>query len=391
MSERLLIRSGVLALPAGPHRADLLCEGGKVVAIGQDIEAPGARILDASCLTVGPGFIDIHVHGGGGHSFFTRDRTCIEAYARWAPRNGVTSFLVSTVGNEPEETVAILSALAPAIGRTAGAEALGFHLEGPFINPLRHGAFPPGMLRAPSVTEWERYWAAAGGAIRQVTIAPELGGAEALIRAIGRSGGVAAMGHTDATVEEAEAGFAAGIRHVTHLYNAMRPIHQREGGPVVAALLDERVTCELICDGAHVDPAPLRMAYRVLGPERTVVVTDNLHLAGQEATSGRFAGEEVTVSGAKAAKADGTIVGSVATMDQHFRNAVEFLGIDMATAFRLCAANPARIAGVAGRKGRLEPGFDADLVVLDSDLRVRATVCRGEVAFDGLATELTRD
>jgi len=170
---------------------------------------------------------------------------------------------------------------------------------------------------------------------------------------------------------------------VTHLFNAMRPIHQREGGPIVAALLEDRATCELICDGAHVDPAPLRMAYRLLGASRTVVVTDNLHLAGLEATSGRFAGEEVTVSGAKAAKADGTIVGSVATMDSHFRNTMAFLGVDLATAFRLCSTNPARVAGAASRKGRLERGFDADLVLLDADSRVQATVCRGEVAFDG--------
>jgi N-acetylglucosamine-6-phosphate deacetylase len=379
----LLVRSGVLALPAGLVRADVLCEGRRVVAVGRDIEAPGARVVDATGLTVGPGLVDVHVHGGGGHSFFTQDRARIEAYAAWAPRNGVTSFLVSTVGNGPEETEAILEALAATVGETAGAEVLGFHLEGPFINPARHGAFPPGMLRAPSVAEWERFDAAAGGAIRQVTLAPELPGALPLIRAVERSGSIPAMGHTDATAAECAAGFEAGTRHVTHLFNAMRPIHQREGGPIVAALLEDGATCELICDGAHVDPAPLRMAYRVLGPARTVVVTDNLYLAGMEATSGRFAGEEVTVSGAKAAKADGTIVGSVATMDTHFRNTLEFLGVDLATAFRLCSANPAGVAGAAGRKGQIEPGFDADLVLLDSDLRVRLTVCRGEVAFDG--------
>jgi N-acetylglucosamine-6-phosphate deacetylase len=168
---------------------------------------------------------------------------------------------------------------------------------------------------------------------------------------------------------------------VTHLYNAMRPVHQREGGPIVSALLEDAVTCELICDGAHVDPAPLLLAYRALGPQRTVIVTDNLHLAGMGAESGRFAGEDVTVSGGKAAKADGTIVGSVETMDQHFRNAMRFLGVSVVTAFRLCSTNPARIAGAANRKGQIERGMDADLVLLDGDLQVRKTVCRGEVVF----------
>ncbi len=379
----LLVRSGVLALPAGLARADLLCEGPRIVAIGRDLDAPGASVVDIEGLTAGPGLIDIHTHGGGGHSFFTADPGRVEAYSAWAPRNGVTSFLVSTLGTDAGETVTMLGALAPAARSTAGAEMLGFHLEGPFINPARHGAFPTAMLRPPSVAEWERYQEAAGGAVRQVTLAPELPGALDVVRAVTRSGAVAAMGHTDATLEEAGAGFAAGVRHVTHLYNAMRPIHQREGGPVVAAFMDGHVTCELICDGAHVSPALLRLAYTVLGPGRVAVVTDNLHLAGLAATGGRFAGEDITVSGAKAAKADGTIVGSVATMDQHFRNTMEFLRIDLTTAFQLCAANPARVIGVEARKGRLEPGFDADLVVLDGDQRVRMTICRGRVAFDG--------
>ncbi|HQW50491.1 MAG TPA: N-acetylglucosamine-6-phosphate deacetylase [Tepidiformaceae bacterium] len=382
MPSRLIIRSGILALPSGPARGDVLCEGGRIVAIGADLEPGDARVIEAGGYTVGPGLIDIHVHGGGGHSFFTRDAARIAAYSAWAPRNGVTAFLASTVGDDPGGTAAILAALAPAVSATAGAEMLGFHREGPFINPARRGAFPANVLRAPALAEWTQLAEAGRGAIRQVTIAPELPGALEIIQAIAGSGAVAALGHTDATTAECAAGFDAGIRHVTHLFNAMRPIHQREGGPIVAALLDDRVTCELICDGAHVVPELLRMAYRLLGPERAVVVTDNLHLAGVEATSGSFAGEEVVVSGAKAAKADGTIVGSVATMDAHFRNAMHFLGIDTATAFRLCSANPARVAGVGNRKGRLEPGFDADLVVLDEHLEVRATVCRGQVAFE---------
>jgi N-acetylglucosamine-6-phosphate deacetylase len=254
-------------------------------------------------------------------------------------------------------------------------------MEGPFINPLRHGAFPKEMLRAPVREEFLRFQEAAAGNIRQVTLAPELPLALDLVLAVAASGAIPAMGHTDATTEQCRAGFDSGVRHVTHLFNAMRPIHQREGGPIVAALLEDRATCELICDGAHVDPEPLLMAYRVLGPNRTVVVTDNLHLAGLGAQTGRFAGEDVTVSGGKAAKADGTIVGSVETMDQHFRNAIRFLGIDMATAFRVCSTNPARVAGASTRKGQIERGMDADFVLLDAQMRVQNTVCRGEIAF----------
>jgi len=388
MPERLLIRNGVLALPSGLSRGDVLAEGRRIVAVGRGLVADGARVFEADGLTVGPGFVDVHCHGGGGHSFFTRDISRVADYSAWAPRNGVTSYLISTCGRDDEDTTAIFRALAQSIGGGPGAEPLGFHLEGPFINPLRNGAFPPNMLRPAAAWEFERYQEAAGGLIKQVTMAPELPRALELSRCIARSGAIPALGHTDATGEEARAGFAAGIRHVTHLFNAMRPIHHREGGPIVAALLEDAATCELICDGAHLEPDALRMAYRVLGPSRTVVVTDNLHLAGMDATSGQFAGETVQVSGAKAAKADGTIVGSVATMDQHFRNAVSFLGIDLPTAFRLCSANPARVAGEQSRKGGLSHGMDADLVLLDAQLRVQATVCRGELAYERPATTI---
>ncbi len=381
MPGRLLIRNGVLALPSGPSRADLLCAGERIVAIGRGIESEGAQELDATGLSVGPGFIDVHVHGGGGHSFFTRDPERIAAYSAWAPRNGVTSYLVSTLGRDDAETVAILAGLGPALKATAGAEPLGFHLEGPFINPVRKGAFHPGMLRPPLREEFVRYQDAADGQIRQVTFAPELPGGLELAAAIAGARAIPAMGHTDASTLEARAGFEAGVRHVTHLFNAMRPIHHREGGPIVAALLEDSVTCELICDGAHLAPETLRLAYRVLGAARTVIVTDNLHLAGTGAEGGRFGGEDVEVSGAKAVRPDGTIVGSVATMDQHFRNAVAFLGIDLATAFRIGSTNPARVAGAQQRKGALERGMDADVVMLESDLRVAATVCRGELAF----------
>ena len=382
MTHRLLIRNGVLALPSGPSRTDLLCQDGRIVAIGSGLSGEGAEVINAAGLTIGPGFIDVHVHGGGGHSFMTQDPQRIRDYAHWAPKNGVTSFLVSTVGRDAEDTVAIFAALSPLVHATEGAEVLGFHMEGPFINPVRNGAFPPGMLRAPVREEFLRFQEAARGHIRQVTMAPELPLALDLAGAITASGAIAAMGHTDATTIQCRAGFDSGIRHVTHLFNAMRPVHQREGGPIVSALLEDQVTCELICDGAHIDPAPLLMAYRILGPHRTVVVTDNLHLAGMAAQSGRFAGEEVTVSGGKAAKADGTIVGRVETMDQHFRNTMKFLGVSISTAFRLCSTNPARIAGAANRKGQVERGMDADLVLLDGDLNVRKTICRGEVAFD---------
>ncbi len=378
----LLIKNAVIADPAGPFRGDILCHGPTIAAIGRDLEAPGADLLDAAGCTAGPGFIDVHVHGGAGHTFFTDSPAAIDAYAAWAPTRGVTAFLVSTLGPTHEATVARLAALRPAIRPLpAAAEPLGFHLEGPYLNPARRGAFPAAFLRPPSIAEYQELFEASGGHVRQVTVAPELPGALPLIHAIAQSGAIPALGHTDATLPEARLGFEAGIRHATHLFNAMRPIHQREGGPIVAALEEPSLTCELICDGAHVEPAVLRLAYRLLGPARAVIVTDNLELAGLPADAATFAGEPITVHGASARKADGTIVGSVATFDYHVRNAVEHLALDLATVFRLASTNPARVAGVAHRKGRLEPGFDADIVLLDPDLHVVTTLCRGAIAY----------
>ncbi|HEY4668584.1 MAG TPA: N-acetylglucosamine-6-phosphate deacetylase [Tepidiformaceae bacterium] len=381
MPNRLLIKDGILALPGGPIRADILCEGHRVAAMGRDLAADDARVLNANGLTLGPGFVDVHVHGGGGFSFFSSDRENVTGYSQWAPRNGVTSYLISTIGRDDDDTARRLTALAPTIGTRSGAEPLGFHLEGPFLNPDRRGAFYPSMLLPPSPAAFVRYQEAARGLIRQVTLAPELEGALELVATVLATGATAAMGHTDATTPQAAAGFRAGIRHVTHLFNAMRPLHQREGGPIAAALLEERATCELICDGAHVAPEALRLAYRLLGAGRTVVVTDNLEIAGTDEMTATFGDDPVKVEGFRAVRRDGTIVGSVATMDEHFRNVLAFLEVDVSTAFRLCATNPARVAGVENRKGALAHEMDADIVLLDRQLQVEATVCRGEIAF----------
>lgn len=378
----LLIRDAVIVLPSGPFRGDLLSLGPRIVAVGHGLEAPGVALIEAAGLTAAPGFVDIHVHGGGGHTFFTDDPAEVIAYARWAPSRGVTAFLVSTAAPDHAALVARLASLRHALGPVeAAAEPLGFHLEGPFLSAVRRGAFPAHYLRPPSIAGYEALHEAAGGAIRQVTIAPELPGAPAVIHTIARLGAVPAMGHTDATIPQCREGFEAGIAHATHLFNAMRPIHQREGGPVVAALNHPALTAELICDGAHVEPAVLQLAYRLLGPSRAVIVTDNLHLAGAEDAPASFEGEPLRVAGAHAARPDGTVVGSVATFDVHVRNAVEYFGLDLPALARLSAANPARVAGASDRKGLLEPGFDADVVLLDGDFHVHATICRGALAY----------
>ena len=369
------VTGGRVVAGSGLIAGDLGIADERIVTIGAGAH-PGPS-LDARGLVVLPGFIDIHTHGGGGHSFFTSEPERLASYSDWAPAHGVTAYLASFVGDDADATRTMLHSLRRA--SSPGAACLGFHLEGPFINPGRRGAFPEETLRVPNREEFASYQAAAEGRIRQVTFAPELEGGMELLEEIVRRGAVAAVGHTDATFAEASAAFEAGATHVTHLFNAMRPLHHREGG-VLAAALASKATCELIFDTVHVDENVLRLAYRVLGERRTVVVTDNLYLAGAARSEGRFAGGTVSAVGNVAMRGDATIVGSLLPMDGHFRNVIKVLGANLEVAARLCATNAAAVIGEAER-GSIEPGKFADLVLLDERFEVVATVCAGRVAY----------
>lgn len=363
MPHRLLVSDGVLVLPGGPMRAALLCDGSRIVAIGREVEDPTAAILDAGGLTVAPGFIDIHVHGGGGASFLPPRVDDIERFARWAPTHGITSFVASVAGPSLDDLCAALSL---SVNTTAsGADFLGFHLEGPFLNPVRRGAFPLEWLRLPERLALEQLLEAAAGRLRMVTIAPELPGAAMVAHMADEAGVVVALGHTDASYGQALDALQGVYSHVTHLFNGMRPFHHRDGGATTAALLSQ-ATCELIADGEHLAPEVLRLAYRLLGPSRAVLVSDAVPQAGE---------------GSVARTEDGTIAGSLLPFDEHVRRAAAFLGVDISALVRISSTNPARALGLHHRKGTIERGMDADLVLLDREFRVVATICRGQLTY----------
>ena len=230
--------------------------------------------------------------------------------------------------------------------------------------------------------EIERVLELSRGWLRLATLAPELPGADLLIRQLVDAGVTVSIGHTDATYEQARRAIALGIRHATHCFNAMPPLLHRAPGPLGAIVEADEVTGELVGDCIHVLPPAMRVLIRALGPNRTVVVTDAQPAAGlPEGATFSFGGLTARVAGGVARLSDGTIAGSVVTMDQALRNLVEQVGVALEDAVAMLTANPARVAGVAARKGQLRPGYDADLVILDRDLRVHATICRGRVAF----------
>lgn len=349
---------------------------GVVVAVGTG-PAPRPADRDLGAASVVPGFVDTHLHGGGGANFSSADHHETATAAAFHRAHGTTTLVASLVTAGPHDLLRQVGALASDV-RSGLLD--GIHLEGPWLSTLRCGAHQPALMRDPNPAEIDRVLEAGGGAIRMVTIAPERDGALAAIRQIVDAGVVAAVGHTEATYEQSRAAIDAGATVATHLFNAMRPINTREPGPVIALLEDPRVTVELITDGVHVDPALYRHVCRSAGPDRVSLVTDAMAAAGM--SDGRYwlGPLAVDVVGGVARVADTeTIAGSTATMDHQFRFTVGQSGLPrdeaLMAAVRQASINPARALGFPC--DGLALGAAADLVILDADLAVSAVMRRG--------------
>jgi N-acetylglucosamine-6-phosphate deacetylase len=367
----VLVGCRVVTPAAVIEQGRIVVGGGRVTEVGTDRPDRGF-VVHLGGRWVLPGFIDLHVHGGGGADLVSGDPDEVLRAARFHLAHGTTALLASLVtrpGGDLGRLVGLVSDLARR--RVPGEAALlGTHLEGPFLSPDRPGALDPRGFRPPDHACVDSLLEAGRGTVRMVTVAPELPGATRLIRSLARRGVVAALGHTAAGYDEARAGVSAGARHATHLFNAMPPFHHRQPGAVGAILEDPRVSCELILDGVHVHPAAARLAWSALGPQRLVLVTDAMAGAGMPDGSYRIGSIEVRVEGGRAMTHEGAIAGSTLTLDLALRHASEILGVDMVVAARLLATNPARILGLDHERGSLEPGKVADLVVLGDDLTV---------------------
>jgi N-acetylglucosamine-6-phosphate deacetylase len=345
--------------------------------------APGSRggaVTDLCGAWVLPGFVDMHVHGGGGTSFTEGSSDEARRAAEFHRRHGTTTLVASLVTAPMAELEARAAMLAPL---AAHGVLAGLHLEGPFLSAARCGAQDPRHLLAPDVAAFERLRAAAGGHLRVVTIAPELDGATELIKAATRAGVTAAIGHTDATAEAASAAIDLGATHATHLFNGMRPLHHREPGAAGALLDRAEVTCEVIVDGVHLHPAVIRMVARAAGPGRLVLITDAMAAAGMPDGDYRLGSLRVNVTGGVARLADrtsatgaGPIAGSTATMAGVVRQAVA-AGLPVLDVAAAASTTPARVLGLGNRVGALRPGLEADLVVCDDDFRLSMVMAAG--------------
>ncbi|KAA0097859.1 N-acetylglucosamine-6-phosphate deacetylase [Mycolicibacterium sp. P1-18] len=350
--------------------------GGVVHAVGGG-PPPRPVDRDLGAVTLVPGFVDTHVHGGGGANFTSATHAETATAVELHRRHGSTAVVASLVTASPDELLRQITGLAADVD--AGLID-GIHLEGPWLSTKRCGAHQPGLMRDPDPGEIDRVLAAGGGAVRMVTVAPERDGALAAIRQLVAAGVVAAVGHTEATYDQTRAALDAGATVGTHLFNAMRPVDRREPGPVVALLEDPRVTVELIADGVHVAPAILRHVTRSAGPDRVSLVTDAMAATGM--ADGRYhlgpLAVDVVAGVASVAGTD-TIAGSTATMDRVFRFAVDHCGLPryeaLHLAVRQASLNPARALGLPA--DGLVPGANADAVVLNSELRVVGVLRRG--------------
>jgi N-acetylglucosamine-6-phosphate deacetylase len=361
--------SGRLVMADEVRPGHILIEDGRIAAIEADASAPRD-------VTITPGFIDVHVHGWGGHDAMGGAQA-LDGMARALAHRGVTSFLPTSVTatfealTEFAETVRAWMPLAPA----DGAEPLGFNMEGPFLAESRKGAHPAGLLRHPADLAEDRLATFTEG-LRIITIAPELRGAPELIGRLAARGVRVCLGHSAATVTEARRGYAAGAVSTTHLFNAMGGVVHRDPGLALVALLEDGVWVELIADTLHVDPELWPLVWRLKPAERVLLVSDAIALAGSGRTRGWVGTLEVKVEGERVTLVEGgNLAGSVTALDLELANVVR-AGIPLPEAVRAASTNPAALLGLVDR-GRLEPGCRADLVELDASLGVRRVMREG--------------
>ncbi|WNS43938.1 N-acetylglucosamine-6-phosphate deacetylase [Paenibacillus sp. MMS20-IR301] len=347
----------------------------------EQVDARGGMLL--------PGFIDLHVHGGGGYDAMLATEDQLQGMCRFHAAHGTTSLLATTLTAAHDEIIQSLECAGQFIHPERspdGANLLGIHLEGPFLNPARCGAQNPEDLREPSIEEFEAFWAASQGSIKLMTIAPELGHAEEVIRHAVCRGVVVSLGHTDADFAVMQSAVEWGASQVTHLFNGMKPLHHREPGAAGGALILDPLAVEVICDGVHVHPDLMKWIFRAKPEGKVLLITDSMCAAGCLAGEYVLGKLPVRMRQGKVYlkqedRTEGSLAGSSLTMIEALANAVRFTGMDIADIVPALTVHPAVQIGAAAAKGTIEPGKDADLVLVNEQFKVLRTFVRGRQVY----------
>jgi N-acetylglucosamine-6-phosphate deacetylase len=375
-ASQMCTSSGVIKHPR------VVIEDGLFAQVGSrdDFEFPaGSKVSRFDDATFAPGYIDIHIHGGGGHDVMEATPEALLSVERSMAKHGVTSYLATTVTAPVPATLESLKRLGDWTGTKQNPEGrsvpLGVHLEGPFISHAKRGVHPPSHIQPPSIELFQQMFDAAGGAVRLMTVAPEgVGSSEMIAHAVSK-GVQVSVGHSDATLEQTGGAIDAGARHATHVFNAMRALDHREPGILGAVLTDDRVSAEIIVDGVHVHPDIVKLLVQAKTAERVVLVTDAISATGMGDGTFQLGGFQVQVKGNRA-EYEGRLAGSVLTLDAAVRNMAQFAEIPIEVALRMAGLNPARLLGLSDR-GDIKAGMVADLNVLDRNGKILKTFHAG--------------
>ena len=374
--DKLFFHNGLVYLDGRFQAVSLLIENGRIAAV--DVPPPpGCATVDLTGNMLVPGFLDIHTHGGGGIDVNAADAEGYAAISRFFASHGTTGWLCSILTDSEEHTLwSIAQAKAAMAAPAQGAQLLGIHLEGPFLASAYKGAMPESLLRTGDAALFQRYQDAAGGAVRYLTVAPEVEGVADMIAQISDQVTVA-IGHSGADYETAIRAIDAGARACTHTFNAMGLFHQHRPS-IMGAVLERPVFCEAICDGRHLHPGTVRLLLACKGWDKVVAVTDSIQAAGLPDGQYKLGVNDVVVRDGDAVLADtGVRAGSTLTTGQALKNLVRFTGESVERVLPLLTSNPARLLGLKG-KGSIAPGMDADLVVLNETLDVCITYVAGQ-------------
>lgn len=363
------------------EKGTIRVENGLIHQIGNHEIQSSDEVRDGGLgLYLSPGFIDVHIHGAGGADTMEGTFEALNTISKTICRHGTTAFLPTTMTQHPDLVRQAVRAVKDNHFRVEGAQMIGIHMEGPFINVNAMGAQHPEFVTAPSVAAFTALTAEDEDFITTVTLAPEVAGAHDLIRYLREHDINASIGHTQATYEEAMAGIEAGCNHSTHLFNTMPPFHHREPG-TVGAIFDTDITTEIIADGIHVAYPALRAASKIKGSQMTLLVTDAMMACGMKDGDYSLGGQSVLVKDGAARLKSGALAGSILTLDQAVANVFHHSSLPLFEVVRMASHNPAVLCGVGKNKGQIADGFDADLLIFDEDIDIKEVYIKGRRVF----------